>query len=107
SRLQYFVSLPRAVALRQEPLPHRFSEAVHQAVEIRIVERAGDRVSPKAPEVAHVPKGLEIAEMPGDANFRSRPADDTNPFPLAVDMHIVAPVRAMDFPFDKGNLTDH
>ena len=69
ARGEHFVRLARAVILRQNPLPFRLAKSPHQRVEIRIVERPRHGVRPKTPKAAHVPQGLEIAEVPRDTNL--------------------------------------
>src|SRR5262245_57266533 len=91
--LHYFVGLARAVALGQQSLTHRLAIAVDQPVEVRIVKRAGNGISPKAPKIADVAKRFEIAEMPRHADLRPALAGHQNPLAFLGDLNVFSPVR--------------
>jgi hypothetical protein len=97
----------RAAVRGDDHLPHRLAKAVHQPVQVRVVEGAGDRERRKAPEAGDVAAYLKIAKVGGDDHLWPRLEELAHQLPLAVHSHELPPVGLVDLARGVGNLARH
>jgi hypothetical protein len=78
-----------------------------EPVQIGIVERSGNCVRAKAPKIADMTQGLEIAEMAGHTDFWTGLASDMNPLAFLGHFNVLSPVRFMKLALELRYLAGH